>query len=122
MQKQSESIHLRPQLTHKDWMTLDGAWGFAYDDADHGLDERWQDRSDVFTRIIQVPYESLFPGITTQVAVSIIAEIHARKTVDLPDDRADLLVGLRLHLLAGCSWSIRQLGCHADGRSSQTPA
>jgi beta-galactosidase/beta-glucuronidase len=65
MQKKRESVHPRPQLTRKDWMTLDGAWGFAYDDDDRGLDERWQGRTDVFTRTIRVPFppESAASGI-----------------------------------------------------------
>jgi beta-galactosidase/beta-glucuronidase len=31
-------------------------WGFAYDDAGRGLDEGWQQRADVFTHTIQVPF------------------------------------------------------------------
>lgn len=46
-------------------MSLDGPWGFSYDDANRGLDEHWQDRADVYTRTIQVPFppESSASGI-----------------------------------------------------------
>jgi len=45
-------LHPRPQCARAAWVDLGGAWGFAYDDADLGLDERWQERSDAFDRQI----------------------------------------------------------------------
>ena len=58
-------LHPRPQLTRPDWTDLSGPWGFAYDDADVGLDERWYEREDVFDRVITVPFppESSASGI-----------------------------------------------------------
>ena len=42
-----ESVHPRPQLVRPDWTDLCGDWGFAYDDDDVGLTERWQQRQAV---------------------------------------------------------------------------
>ncbi len=50
------TLHPRPQLTRPRWIDLSGTWGFAYDDTACGLDEGWQERTDVFTRTIQVPF------------------------------------------------------------------
>ena len=57
--------HPRPQLTRTEWRDLDGPWGFAFDDSDIGVAERWQGRDDVFDRVIEVPYpfESPASGI-----------------------------------------------------------
>ena len=65
MQKKSKTLHPRPQLTRPRWIDLDGAWGFAYDDDARGIDEQWQEKEEVFTRTIQVPYppESSASGI-----------------------------------------------------------
>src|SRR5689334_16539171 len=65
MQERGERIHPRPQLIRKDWMSLDGNWGFAYDDANRGLEEHWQNRADVYMRTIHVPFppESAASGI-----------------------------------------------------------
>ncbi len=59
------AVHPRPQLTRPRWIDLGGVWGFAYDDAGRGLDEGWQQRADVFTHTIQVPFppESPLSGL-----------------------------------------------------------
>ncbi len=62
-------VHPRPQLTRPRWTDLSGTWGFAYDDADCGLRERWYERAvddpDMFDRTIRVPFppESSASGI-----------------------------------------------------------
>jgi beta-galactosidase/beta-glucuronidase len=48
--------HPRPQLRRSRWTDLGGEWGFAFDDADVGIPERWHERSDPFDRRILVPY------------------------------------------------------------------
>ncbi len=57
--------HPRPQFRRAAWRELGGAWGFAYDDADKGLRDRWFEREEVFSRQINVPYppESELSGI-----------------------------------------------------------
>src|SRR5947209_4179608 len=86
MQEKSIALHPRPQLTRAFWVDLGGAWGFAYDfaplllplpasnarkqDAGRGLfaplarkqDEGWQERADVYTRTIQVPFPPESPA------------------------------------------------------------
>lgn len=47
----------RPQLRREGWVDLCGRWGFAHDDADRGLAERWFDGApDRFDREIVVPF------------------------------------------------------------------
>lgn len=60
-----KGVHPRPQLTRARWIDLGGSWGFAYDDAEHGLDERWQEHADIYKQSIQVPFppESSASGI-----------------------------------------------------------
>jgi beta-galactosidase/beta-glucuronidase len=57
-------LHPRPRLTRDRWFDLNGAWQFAYDDADEGLDAHWQ-HAGGFERTIIVPYppESELSGI-----------------------------------------------------------
>ncbi len=58
-------LHPRPRLTRERWIDLNGSWGFAYDDDDVGLDQRWYDDGARFTRSITVPFppESRLSGI-----------------------------------------------------------
>jgi len=55
-------LHPRPQLARKNWIDLQGDWTFAYDDDDLGLNERWPQREDVFTRTIRVPFPPESPA------------------------------------------------------------
>jgi hypothetical protein len=59
------TLHPRPLLARSRWIDLRGSWGFAHDDDECGLDERWQDREDVFGEPIVVPFppESSASGI-----------------------------------------------------------
>jgi hypothetical protein len=58
-------VHPRPQLRRERWIELGGAWGFAFDDHDRGISERWFARADPFDREILVPYppESRMSGV-----------------------------------------------------------
>jgi len=65
--RESESdaaVHPRPQLVRDRWVDLGGDWGFAYDDADQGLDAGWYApaRSAVYTRTIVVPFPPESPA------------------------------------------------------------
>ena len=55
-------VYPRPQLARARWIDLRGEWGFTFDDSCQGLDERWQERSDVFQRTIQVPFPPESPA------------------------------------------------------------
>jgi len=50
----------RPQFRRRDWTNLNGPWRFAFDDADAGLAENWQNGATLegspFDREITVPY------------------------------------------------------------------
>lgn len=54
-----------PQFERADWMSLNGQWEFAFDDADAGLDAHWYNGAQKFDRSITVPYcfESKLGGI-----------------------------------------------------------
>lgn len=60
-----DEAHPRPQLVRERFHLLDGACGFAYDDADVGRSEGWSDADAPFTRQIQLPFspESAASGI-----------------------------------------------------------
>ena len=81
------TLHPRPQLTRPRWIELSGAWGFAYDDAGCGLDESWQQRTDVFTRTIQVPFppESPLSGLGD---TSFHPVVWYRRTFQVADEDA----------------------------------
>ncbi|MCL3862135.1 glycoside hydrolase family 2 protein [Actinotalea sp. K2] len=55
----------RPQLVRTAHQALDRECGFAYDDSDVGLQQRWHERADVFDRRIRLPFspESAASGI-----------------------------------------------------------
>lgn len=61
------AAHPRPTLRREAWTDLDGAWGFAHDDEDRGLAERWYapEAAGRFDREITVPFvpESEASGI-----------------------------------------------------------
>jgi beta-galactosidase/beta-glucuronidase len=47
----------RPQLRREGWVDLCGTWGFAHDDADRGIAERWfEGAPEAFGREIVVPF------------------------------------------------------------------
>lgn len=60
-----DGTHPRPQLLRPVWHSLDGAWGFEYDDADRGLTESWSEPGRSTSQTITVPYppESALSGI-----------------------------------------------------------
>ena len=78
-------MHPRPHLTRARWMDLGGPWGFAYDDANVGLDEGWTTRVDVFDREIVVPFppESRASGIADP---SFHPYVWYRRTFELSEE------------------------------------
>jgi beta-galactosidase/beta-glucuronidase len=52
----------RPQLVRTEFTCLDGPWGFAIDEHDQGIRERWFDTTAPYTRSIQVPYPPEAPA------------------------------------------------------------
>jgi beta-galactosidase/beta-glucuronidase len=58
----ARDTHPRPQLTRERWTDLCGAWRFAHDDGDVGLDEGWAQRPEALDRTIQVPFPPESPA------------------------------------------------------------
>lgn len=59
-----ESARPRPQLVRESFLLLDGEWGFAHDDADRGLAERWFDgRALGGSILVPFPPESPASGV-----------------------------------------------------------
>lgn len=61
----------RPQLKRAQWQNLNGDWGFAFDDDDTGIKEKWFnviDNHEVFNQTITVPYtfQCQLSGINNQ--------------------------------------------------------
>lgn len=116
----SHVLHPRPQLTRLRWLDLDGPWGFAYDDDACGLDEKWQEKEEVFTRTICVPYppESSASGIGDN---GFHAVVWYRRTFEVSPEDA----GKRLLLHCGAIdyyaqiWVNGQLVASHEG--GQTP-
>jgi beta-galactosidase/beta-glucuronidase len=52
----SPEVHPRPQLRREQWIDLCGPWGFAFDDENRGIVERWFEDAAPFDREIAVPY------------------------------------------------------------------
>lgn len=57
-----EVLHPRPQMARSRWIDLRGPWGFAYDDQNIGVDQRWQEYTEPFDRTIIVPFPPESPA------------------------------------------------------------
>lgn len=73
----------RPGLRRERWMSLNGQWEFAYDDARKGIGEKWYLRDFPGGRSIQVPfaYQSVLSGIGD---LSFHDVVWYRKLVEIP--------------------------------------
>src|SRR3569623_1388985 len=58
-------LHPRPRVTRAQWIDLNGTWQFAYDAANAGIVQHWQDDAARFDKQIVVPFppESEMSGI-----------------------------------------------------------
>ena len=98
------------KLARDRWIDLSGAWGFAYDDGDVGLDEGWWERADPFDRTyVPFPPESRASGIGDPGYHPVV---WYRRTfhVAAEDRRGHLHAPLRRDRLSG-----RRLGQRPDG-------
>jgi hypothetical protein len=86
-------LHPRPQLRRERWIDLCGQWGFAFDDADEGLAERWFERMEPFTRMIVVPFapESELSGVH-ETGFHPVVWYRREVQVDQADRRDRLLI------------------------------
>lgn len=85
-------LHPRPRLTRQRWYDLCGTWEFAHDDDNQGIDARWFEKSDPFTRQIQVPFppESELSGINDKGYHPVVW--YRREFSTMPADGERLLL------------------------------
>jgi beta-galactosidase/beta-glucuronidase len=88
-------VHPRPQLTRPGWIDLCGEWGFAYDDADAGLQAGWPDAPEPFDRTIIVPFppESTASGIADRGYHPVVWYRRTFRADQAPDHRLLLHFG-----------------------------
>ncbi|TWI63433.1 glycosyl hydrolase family 2 [Pseudoduganella lurida] len=80
-------LHPTPQFTRPRWASLDGAWEFAFDDADLGRGAGWHDgRALPLSIEVPFPYQSERSGIGTQDIHEIVW--YARG-FEVPEDWRD---------------------------------
>ena len=118
----------QPQFEREQWLTLNGAWEFEFDDANAGVNERWQAGGRAFTKKITVPYafEAKLSGIgdtgfhpwvwyrravalPAGLAFAVASDRFLARALTI-DDRGLYLDAVALHHAAD------------DGRFPQTPA
>ena len=73
----------QPQFERQQWLSLNGAWDFRFDDANSGLDQHWEAASQTYDRRITVPYcfESKLSGIGD---TSFHPWVWYQRTFDVP--------------------------------------
>lgn len=63
----------RPQFVREKWLNLNGVWEFAFDDADAGLPQRWQDKEQLGGTItVPFPYQSQLSGVHSHAVHEIV--------------------------------------------------
>jgi beta-galactosidase/beta-glucuronidase len=74
----------RPQFRRDAWASLNGWWEFAFDDADEGLKQGWQDGRHLRERIlVPFPYQSELSGVNDK---SIHEVVWYARSFDVPPD------------------------------------
>jgi hypothetical protein len=77
----------RPDFVRDQWVSLNGPWGFQFDDENTGLSEQWWDgaKARVFARTIQVPFgfQSKLSGIGDTGYHDVV---WYRRTFEVPAD------------------------------------
>ena len=81
-----ETARPRPQLVRDSFVDLDGEWGFAHDDSDLGLSERWHDGRELPARIrVPFPPESRASGVGASGFHPVVWYRRALTAGDLDD-------------------------------------
>lgn len=77
--------HPKPQFQREAWLNLNGRWEFEFDDRDVGIDGRWWQSSQKFSRTITVPFafESKLSGIGD---TSFHPVVWYRRSFTVPQD------------------------------------
>ncbi|UAL50564.1 glycoside hydrolase family 2 protein [Metabacillus dongyingensis] len=75
----------RPQLVRKEWLNLNGAWQFEFDDENAGLKEKWFKKEKKFGRKIEVPFA--FQAELSGINESTFHDwVWYRREVEIPKD------------------------------------
>ncbi|WUR14427.1 glycoside hydrolase family 2 TIM barrel-domain containing protein [[Empedobacter] haloabium] len=94
MNASDRDLHPRPQWRRDAWLSLDGTWEFAFDDADIGKSEGWHDgRALPLSIEVPFPYQSERSGIGSKDIHEIV---WYSRSFDVPPgwraDEGDLLL------------------------------
>ncbi|MEV5299342.1 glycoside hydrolase family 2 protein [Amycolatopsis methanolica] len=110
----------RPQLVRPEWFDLDGAWGFAFDDDDRGLADRWFTATEPFDRTITVPYppESELSGVHATEPHTVVWYRREFDAPPIPDGHRFVLHFAAVDYAASVWINGIHLGTHEGG---QTP-
>src|SRR5678815_3006031 len=84
----------RPQFVRSIWFNLNGEWEFAFDDADEGLNQGWQDGRTLPLRInVPFGYQTELSGINDK---SVHEVVWYARSFELPDEfyKRDLLLNV----------------------------
>jgi beta-galactosidase/beta-glucuronidase len=74
----------RPQFARSLWFNLNGEWDFAFDDANEGLSEEWQDGRQLPMRItVPFAYQTSLSGINIK---SVHEIVWYARSFDLPEE------------------------------------
>ena len=75
--------HPKPQFERKDWMNLNGAWAFCFDNGRSGEARKVYENDEAFDKTINVPFcvESELSGIGCK---DFIYGVWYKKTVEIP--------------------------------------
>lgn len=94
----------RPQFVREHWLNLNGEWEFAFDDAEEGLQQNWQDGRELPRRItVPFAYQTELSGINDKTIHEVVW--YAKGFV-IPDDwnGQDLLLNFNAVDYASIIW------------------
>lgn len=69
----SRTEYPRPQFVREEWLCLNGEWEFAFDDADQGIPQQWQNGQELPQRInVPFAYQTLLSGINDKAVHEVV--------------------------------------------------
>lgn len=111
----------RPQMVREKWLNLNGSWDFEYDDDNLGLEEKWYQKGQDFSRKIIVPfaYQTKKSGIEDTARHDIV---WYKKTLTLSRevDKRYLLHFGAVDYFADIFMNGQHVGHHEGGNTSFT--
>lgn len=109
--------HPRPDRVRKEWMTLNGAWHFAFDHENCGIDKLWYKDASPLDMTIQVPfaYQSKLSGIDVQDACDVVWYSREISIPEAMNGKRRLLHFGAVDYRADVWLDGQYLGCHEGG-------